>query len=95
MKKNQKIKEGLDSIGYDLDYYMGKEHNWKGLKEFAEHFKLNWLDLCTEKNFNTRYRYSSKIVRFYFTVQMLNIINVQLLNNMNDDPDQSKLLRKI
>ena len=26
-----------------------------------------------------------KIVRFYFTVQMLNIINVQLLNNMNDD----------
>ena len=26
-----------------------------------------------------------KIVRFYFTVQMLNIINVQLLNNMNGD----------
>jgi len=60
MKKNQKIKEGLDSIGYNLDYYMGKENNWKSLKELAEHFKLNWLDLCTEKNFNTRYRYSSK-----------------------------------
>ena len=36
-----------------------------------------------------------KIVGFYFTVQYLNAINVQLLNNMNDNPDQFNVLRKI
>ena len=41
MKKNQKIKKGLDFIDHDLDYYMDKEQNWKNLKELVEYFKLN------------------------------------------------------
>ena len=35
------------------------------------------------------------ISKYSFTAQILNVINVQLLNNMNDNPDQFNVLRKI
>jgi len=35
------------------------------------------------------------ISKYSFTAQILNVINVQLLNNMNDNPDQFNVLRKL
>lgn len=39
--------------------------------------------------------YTINLLKFFFTVQLLNIINVQLLNAMNDNSDQFNVLRKI
>jgi hypothetical protein len=75
MNKNQKTKKGLDYMGHDLDYYMGKEHNWRGLKKLVEHFKLNLHDVA-ELIIKT---YSSKTTWNHYRLAGLIYKNLQLI----------------
>ncbi len=91
MNKNQKTKKGLDYMGHDLDYYMGKEHNWRGLKKLVEHFKLNLHDVA-ELIIKT---YSSKTTWNHYKLAGLIYKNLQSIkegkNTISRKPNERDL----
>ncbi len=62
-------------MGRDINYYIGKQHNWKGLRKLARHFKLKPRDVA-ELIIKT---YSSKTTWNHYRLAGLIYKNLQLI----------------